>query len=105
MIVVHGNFGERYSTYKAFIKALKVMKSKIFPHKSDIPRTLMGLIHVWALQLLVNGIINLKVSDRTKIGATNLNEKDITVALGNGKDYDCVILPDLCTDSCVIGMA
>ena len=44
---------------------------------------LMGPIHALAMQLLAKGIMELKVSDRTKIGTKKMNDRDIIVALSS----------------------
>ena len=49
--------------------------------EDDVPVKLMGPIHALAMQLLAKVIVELKVSDRTKVGTKSLNDKDIMVAL------------------------
>ena len=66
--------------WREFIKVLKVNKTDYF-HEDDVPVKLMGPIHALAMQLLAKGIVQLKVSDRTKVGTKSLNDKDIIVAL------------------------
>ena len=66
--------------WREFIKVLKKHKEDYF-HKNDVPKQLMGPIHGLALQLLAKGIIELQVSDHTKVGTKELNDKHILVAL------------------------
>ena len=52
--------------WREFIKVLKVNKTADF-HEDYVPVKLMGPIHALAMQLLAEGIIELKVSDHTKV--------------------------------------
>ena len=65
---------------REFIKVLKVNQTAYF-HEDDVPIKLMSPIHTLDMQLLAKGIIELKVSDHTKVGTKGLNNEDIIVAL------------------------
>jgi len=77
--------------YKAFIKMLKENKESIF-HPEDMPTKLVGPIHALSLQLLSRGIIELTVSDETKIGTMALNSKLAMITLPNA-EHNGVTLP------------
>ena len=66
-----------YSTIK---KAIKDKKNIIF-HKKDVPGTKTGPIHALMLQLVARGIIEMAVSDKTKIGTDNISIKHLVLTL------------------------
>ena len=58
-----------------------------------MPKLRTGPFHALALQLLANGIIDLKIQDVTKIGTDELTAEHVTIILPNGKDDDGFELP------------
>jgi hypothetical protein len=77
--------------YKAFINAIKTKKDVIF-HPDDVPHKLMGPIHALALQMLAKGIIELYVSDTTKIGTDKISDSHVLIRIPNAKDEHGTIL-------------
>ena len=64
---------------------MKAKKYVLF-HKDDIPSTMMGPIHVIALQLLSKGIILFNIADKTKIGdekKLNIDHVIVTLPVSN----------------------
>ena len=90
--------------YKAFVKSLKIKKEDIF-HADDVPSKLMGPIHALALQLLAKGIIELKVSDQTKVGTDNLNGTHIIVGLANACNSEGITMLDFCMEESWSGLS
>jgi len=84
--------GDTKVTTKIFMKLLKTNKTTIF-HADHVPRVRTGQFHALALQLLANGIIDLKIQDVTKIGTDKLTAEHVTIILPNGKDDDGLELP------------
>ena len=56
-------------------------QGRLLSQKNDVPVKLMGPIHALAMQLLAEDTIELQVTDCTKVGTKQLNDKHILVAL------------------------
>jgi len=74
------------------MKLLKTNKTTIF-HSDHVPKLRTGPFHALALQLMANGIIDLKIQDVTKIGTDKLTAEHVTIILPNGKYDDGFELP------------
>ena len=68
-----------------FIKKMKAGKKQLF-HKDDVPKgNDVSQIHAVCLQMIVRGMIALKVRDSTKLGTEKLGKKHISVICPSGK--------------------
>ena len=65
----------------------------------------MRPIHALALQLLAKGIIELKVSDQTKVGTDNLNDTHIIVGLTNACNSEGIMMPTFCMEESWSGLS
>ncbi|KAL7529160.1 hypothetical protein ACHAXR_002820 [Thalassiosira sp. AJA248-18] len=79
--------------YKSFIQSIKAKKDEIF-HPDDVPHKLMGPIHALALQMLAIGIIELHVSDTTKIGTDKLSDSHVLIRVPNATDERGTIMSE-----------
>ena len=66
------------------VKVLKKYKSGIF-HNKDVPGKHAGKIHAVCLQLIVAGIISLKMTDTSKIGTEKIGRNDLAAFCPNDK--------------------
>ena len=76
VMVKHG--GKMHWT--AFKKVLKVYQKKYFV-TGDMPGSAMGPIHGLIFQLLVKGAVELRVTDKSKVGREKLNDYHAEIGL------------------------
>ena len=79
-------------TPKVLLKLLKQNKSTIF-HSAHVPKKKTGQFHALAIQLLANDIIEIEVTDISKLGTNKLTADHIGITLPNAKDSDGLMLP------------
>ena len=66
--------------WTAFKKVLKVYKKEYFV-TGDVPGSAMGPIHSLIFQLLVKGAVELRVTDKSKVGGYKLNDSHAEICL------------------------
>ncbi len=76
-------FNREKPSHEQFIKFIKGVKNDIF-EPGEVPGNVDGTIHALCLQLVANGIVDMKISDagRSLIGTNQLEAKHVVVQLG-----------------------